>query len=114
MSVRGQNNEAWLKRWRDGACPIHGRGFVVDTSASAAAATAGPADAFVRVRCAVDECDVRAARWPGTDEHHASFGFLAGPDNVRALLAKAGDVDASSPAPGKRARMVRISYRLEE
>jgi len=107
MSVRGQNNEAWLSRWRDGACPVHGTGFVVDTHAPAA-------EGYVAVRCAVDECDVRAAQWPGKDENHASFGFIAGPEPVRALLAKAGDVDAAGDKPGPRARMVRIAYRLEE
>jgi hypothetical protein len=108
MGVRGQNNEAWMSRWRAGTCPVHGKGFVEDATAPAEQ-DAG----FFAERCPEDECDVRVARWPAHDAHHASFGWRAGPEKVRALLIKANDVDPNGPTPGTRARVVRTSYALE-
>ena len=104
MRARGQSQEAWLSRWRDGACPIHGTGFVADVD--------GPDHTVVR--CSKEDCVLRAARWPAQDEHHASFGWIAGPDEIRALFVKAGDIEVDSAKPGRRGRIVRISYRLEE
>ena len=108
--MRGQNNEAWLARWRDGACPVHGRGFLDDDDEVADPVGADVARAL---KCSILECTVRVARWPGADDHHASLGGRAGPEEIRALLVKAGDVDGDSARPGKRARVVRTSYRLE-
>jgi hypothetical protein len=106
MARRGQTKEAWLARWRDGACPVHGRGFLEDLEEGAEAA----ADARRPVRCSVEECVVRAARYAAHDDHHATFGWRAGPDDIRAVLAKAGDIAAEGEAPGPRARLVRFSY----
>ena len=103
--MRGQNNEAWLARWRDGACPVHGRGFVDDGAVTEAG--------FTPVKCSIEECTVRAARWATPDPHRASFGWCAGPDDIKALLVKAGDVDGDSEKAGKRGRVVRFSYALE-
>lgn len=108
MGVRGQNNEAWLKRWRTGNCPVHGRGYVADWDAA-------PADAgFIAERCGIDECDVRVARWPAHDAHHAAFGWRAGPDVIHALLVKAGDVDGNGPTPGRTGHVVRVSWPLPD
>ena len=100
--MRGQSKEAWLARWRDGCCPIHGGGFIADAAGEPA-----------HVRCSNEECAVRASRWPGTDEHHASFGWRAGPEEIRAALVHSNDVAEGSEMPGKSARVVRISYPLE-
>lgn len=109
MGVRGQSHEAWLSRWRDGACPVHGVGFIDDPEAGPAAD-----GGFVAERCPREECSVRVARWPGPDRHHASYGWRDGPEEIRALLAKAGDVEAEGQKPGRRGRVVRISWPLED
>jgi hypothetical protein len=108
VKKRGQSKEAWMSRWRDGACPVHGGGFVDDVAVSPTG------DGPVPVKCSVDECPVRATRYAAGDAHHASFGWRAGPDEIHALLAKAGDVAPEGDQPGLRARRVRTSYALEE
>ena len=108
MKLRGQTTDKRLARWRDGACPIHGRGFVDDKDADV-----GNSE-WTSVRCSVIECDVRAARWPGIDEHHASFGWRSGPAEVHAILVHAHDIAPEGPKPGTGARIVRTGYRLEE
>ncbi|HEY4222283.1 MAG TPA: hypothetical protein VGO62_13095 [Myxococcota bacterium] len=95
-----------MARWRDGACPVHGLGFVDDAAA--------PASEQARaMKCGHLECTVKVARFPGPDDEHASFGWREGPDEIRALLAKAGDIAAEGDRPGKRARTVRTTYALE-
>ncbi len=106
MSIRGQHNEAWLKRWRMGCCPVHGGGFVDDVNAELHA----PA---LAQRCHIDDCDVRTVRWPGPDAQHASFGWRAGPEPIRLLLVKAADISADDAKPGARGRLVRVDYALE-
>lgn len=68
----------------------------------------------MRVMCSVADCTVRAIRYAAGDAHHASFGWKEGPDEIRALLAKAGDVAAEGTEPGPRARRVRWSYDIEQ
>lgn len=57
---------------------------------------------------------MRAVRYAAGDAHHASFGWRAGPEEIHALLAKAGDIASEGEEPGPRARRVRTSYPLEE
>jgi hypothetical protein len=109
MKKRGQSNETWMSRWRDGACPVHGGGFVEDKEAMAKQPVGVP----MRVMCSVAECDVKAVRYAAGDANHASFGWRAGPENIHALLAKAGDIAPEGTEPGPRARRVRTSYDLE-
>jgi hypothetical protein len=113
MSIRGQNPEAWRARWRSGSCPVHGTGFV-DVEADGVAVTAHDGAAGYRVqRCANAECAVRVARFAGKDDHHASFGWLAGADDVKAALVKAGELAADGPRPGKFSGEPRVSYPIE-
>ncbi len=90
-----------MARWRDGCCPVHGGGLVDDDAGDGL------------VRCSVEECTVRAKRFAAGDAYHASFGWREGPEEIRALLAKAGDIAAQGDEPGPRARRVRTSYSLE-
>ena len=109
MKKRGQSNETWMSRWRDGACPVHGGGFIDDKEAMEKLAAGVP----MRVMCSVAECSVRAIRYAAADAHHASFGWRAGPEEIHALLAKAGDIALEGTEPGPRARRVRTSYDIE-
>lgn len=109
MSIRGQTPETWRARWRKGTCPIHGTGFVdVD-----GVARADGAASYVAQRCVGEECTVQVARFAGKDAHHASFGWLAGPDDVKAALVKAGEVAAEGVRAGKFSREARVSYPIE-
>jgi hypothetical protein len=107
MSRRGQGKDQWFARWRTGNCPVHGVGFLDDKE--------GPAiGGALRTKCPREECTVVVAQWPGKDKHHAKLGWVAGPDEIKAVLVKAGDIDESSPAPGRNAAMVRMSYPVED
>lgn len=115
MSIRGQNPEAWRARWRLGTCPVHGVGFVDVVGADGVAVEGVDGAASYRSQmCPREECVVRVARFAGHDEHHASFGWLAGGDDVRASLAKSGEIAADGVRPGKWAKVTRVSWRLEE
>ena len=109
MSVRGQNPEAWCARWRKGMCPVHGAGLVDDDGAAAPSPEDG-----VAAHCPREACTVRACRWPGKDDAHSFFGWLAGPDDARQALVRGGDIEADGPRPGSHARSVRTAWRLDE
>lgn len=116
MSIRGQNPETWRARWRKGTCPIHGTGFVDDVGRDGGAALADGAASYVAQRCvgqAGEECAVRVARFAGKDEHHATFGWISGPDDVKAALVKAGEIAAEGVRAGKWGKEIRTSYPLE-
>jgi hypothetical protein len=104
MAIRGQNPDAWLSRWRQGCCPVHGVGFIDEKGATVAGAIA--------VMCPRDECPVRATQWPGKDASHALFGWRAGPDDIKRALSR-GDI-ADDGRPGAHARSVRIAWPLED
>ena len=148
MGIRGQNSEAWLSRWRQGDCPVHGVGLSADhvhtpaaPAAPAAAADANVdsddedgngddasedadggdhedgdgddgADHSVAVGCPREGCTVLACQWPGKDGSHSFFGWLAGPDEIRAALAHGGDIATEGPRPGHHARSVRTAWPL--
>ncbi len=125
MSIRGQNPEAWRARWRTGTCPVHGVGFADVKSADVKSAgdeqsedeadeVSDGAASYRLQMCPREDCQVRVARFAGHDEHHASFGWVAGGDDIRAALAKAGEIAAEGVRPGKWGRVTRVSYRLEE
>lgn len=109
MSARGQTPEAWIARWQTGACPVHGTGCVARDDEPPVA------DGYRVARCAraADGCTVQVALWPGKDAHHARLGWLAGPDDVRAALVKAGQIQADGAGPGRWARETRTSWPLE-
>ena len=110
MAVRGQNPEAWLARWRQGSCPVHGLGLI-ETSHEPRDVNADAG--FVRTQCPHEDCLFEASRWPGKDRWHNLFGWLGGPDDIHAALLKANDVDAEGK-PTRWARQARTAYRLEE
>jgi hypothetical protein len=111
MSIRGQSADAWRGRWRQGTCPIHGKGFVDDLDAAAAPTIAGAPGGGVAVRCPDPGCVVRATQWAGKDALHAFFGMSAAPDELRTALAQSGDIDHQTSArPGAHARAVRVGW----
>lgn len=114
MSVRGQTPEAWLARWRRGDCPVHGGGMVDEEAAPNAVDEHGGAAEGRAARCARAECSLRACRWPGKDASHSFFGWLAGPEEIRAALAGAGDIEDGGPRPGHHARSVRTAWPLPD
>lgn len=103
MSIRGQSPDAWIARWRKGTCPVHGVGFP--------GAPDGPFDGSTTARCSREECPVVVAFWRGKDARHAKLGLVDGPDDVRAALTKALEIDGAKP--GRRAVDVRTSWPLE-
>ena len=114
MSIRGQSPDAWRGRWRQGTCPIHGKGFVDDKDNPAPAKTAGVDESYLEVKCPDPECTLRATQWPGKDQHHSFFGLRAGSDALRTALTQSGDIDReTSSRPGAHARTVRTSWPLE-
>ena len=114
MSIRGQSPDAWRGRWRQGTCPIHGKGFVDDKDNPAPAKTAGVDESYLEVKCPDLECTLRATQWPGKDQHHSFFGLRAGSDALRTALTQSGDIDReTSSRPGAHARTVRTSWPLE-
>ncbi len=115
MSIRGQSPDAWRGRWRQGACPIHGKGFIDDAESTAPPQPAGVLDVFVHVRCPDPECTLRATQWPGKDEQHSFYGLRDGVDVIRVALTESGDIDyQASTRPGAHARSVRTSWPLNE
>lgn len=108
MGVRGQSKEAWFKRWRTGTCPVHGLGFTEDKDE--AALQAASAEGFVAERCPNAECTVRVATWDLEDARFKAFGWRAGPEEIRAVLVKAKDIDSASTEPGAQGRPVRVWY----
>ena len=95
-----------MARWRKGTCPIHGVGFVVDKEAAG-----GPQ--LQSERCPKDECVLRVTLSPGKDAWHGFYGWRAGPDEIRAVLVRAGDLQDDG-RPGHYARSVRTGYPLSE
>lgn len=122
MKVRGQHTNAWLSRWRQGTCPIHGRGLVERPQPADAAnaddddfdGDAEVAEQMVEVACTKDACTVVVAQWPGKNQWHSLWGWLEGPDDIHAALVKAGDIPPEGPRPGHQARMVRTGWPLGE
>jgi hypothetical protein len=106
MGIRGQGPEAWVARFRQGNCPIHGLGLVAANDA------VDGADG-VDVRCTHEECAFLARRFPGRDRHHHRFGWSDGPDDVRAALRKA-NVIGDDGRPTRFAADTRTSYPLED
>ncbi len=110
MAVRGQNPEAWLARWRQGSCPIHGLGLIdvggepLDSDAEAGC---------VRVHCPHEDCLFQAGRFPGKDRWHNLFGWVDGSQEIHAALLKANDIDEEGK-PTRWAKQARTAYRLEE
>lgn len=105
MGVRGQGPDAWLARWRAGDCPVHGVGC--------AGSDEVVAEGYKVASCTREGCDVVVAQWPGRDQHHAKHGWIAGPEEIRAALVKAGQIEASGPKPGRWADDARVSWPLE-
>ena len=103
MKVRGQTPESWLSRWRKGMCPVHGVGCIEEVQD----------ESFIVAACAREECDIVIALWPGKDEHHKLQGWLEGPANVRAALAKVGEIEGEGPRPTRWSTQVRTSWPLE-
>jgi hypothetical protein len=102
MTIRGQNHDAWIARWRAGNCPVHGIGC--------ASAPAEKGAAYRVATCRKDGCSVVVSLWPGRDAHHAKLGWIAGPEDVHASLVKSGQIDAEGPGPGRFALDVRLSW----
>ncbi len=107
MKVRGQNSEAWRSRFRQGTCPIHGRGLVEKD-------TAKDDNVQVEICCTKEDCDFSASQWAGKDRHHSRLGWISGPENVKAALVASSDIREDSAEPGFEARMVRTSWPLGE
>jgi hypothetical protein len=104
MGIRGQGPDAWLARWRAGDCPVHGVGCVAPDESDGE---------YTLAACAKEECGLVMALWPGKDEHHAKPGWVAGPEEIHAVLAKAGQIEAEGPRPGRWAADARVSWPLE-
>jgi hypothetical protein len=114
MGVRGQSNEAWLKRWREGLCPVHGIGFVPDAAAEADATPRADNMPWPE-RCPDSECVVQVSRWPDdSDKHHGRYGWRGGPAPICALLIKSSNIAADGDAPGRYAKRVRVSYPIDD
>jgi hypothetical protein len=117
MGVRGQSPEAWVSRWRKGDCPIHGLGLVpVDAAVDDgdnSRASGRDNTAAVAVHCTHEECDFHANRFAGRDRYHHRFGWVAGPDNIRAALRKANAIDDDG-APSRWTADTRTSYPLQD
>lgn len=105
MSIRGQSPDAWLARWRAGDCPVHGVGCAANDDVTD--------DGYKVAACTREGCIVVMALWPGKDEHHAKPGWIAGPEEIHASLAKAGQIEAEGPKPGRWAADARVSWPLE-
>lgn len=116
MGVRGQSPEAWVSRWRQGNCPIHGLGLMpVVASVDDGDSRAHGRDntVAVEVHCTHEECDFHAARFAGRDRYHHRFGWVTGPDTIRAALRKANAIDDTG-APSRWAADARTSYPLDD
>ena len=119
MSRRGQTPQTRMARWWDGLCPIHGLGLVTPAGE---APPPPPPDRWYRaeepvgavVACPHEECDLRATLWPGKDQFHSRFGWSSGPDEIKAMLLKANEINVDDNKPGRSARHIRTSFRLEE
>lgn len=116
MKVRGQNPNAWVARWRQGTCPVHGRGLAAKEADPETVGEPGQVeeDQSVEVYCSHDECELRANQWPGKDRWHSVFGWAEGPDKIKAALVKAGEVEADGPSAGRWAKNVRTSWPMGE
>ncbi len=120
MKVRGQHSTAWLSRWRQGTCPIHGRGLVERESSHAEHADDDDDDdldaeeSMVEVACTKEGCTIVVAQWPGKNRWHSVWGLIDGPEEIRTALAKGGDIPSEGHRPGHQARMVRTSWPLGE
>ena len=112
MTRRGQDTDTRLARWRDGSCPIHGLGLATPRRPLPSTTASAP-DAVI-VACPHEECTLVAVQWPGKDRFHSLFGFIAGPDDLKAMLLKAHEIEDDTDRPGRSARQVRTSYQLEE
>ena len=113
MGVRGQNPEAWVARFRQGTCPIHGTGFVVITKDGKVDVDE---DGRENVRCINTEpgpCTVLARRWSGKDAFHHRFAWVAGPEDIRLALRKGNDIDDEGK-PTRWSREARTSYPVED
>ena len=119
MSRRGQTPQTRMARWWDGLCPIHGLGLVTPAGE---APPPPPPDRWYRaeepvgavVACPHEECDLRATLWPGKDQFHSRFGWISGPEEIKAMLLKANEINVDDNKPGRSARHIRTSFRLEE
>jgi hypothetical protein len=105
MSIRGQNHDAWIARWRVGSCPVHGLGC----SKTGEKNKAG----YQVAACQKDACTVVIALWPGRDGYHAKLGWIAGPDDVHTSLVRSGQIENEGPNPGRFALDVRMSWPIE-
>ena len=120
MSRRGQDTQTRMARWWDGTCPIHGLGLVTPPGE---APPPPPPDRWYRaedpvsgavVACPHEECTLRVSQWPGKDRFHSRFGWIGGPDEIKAMLLKTNEITADDDKPGRSARQVRTSFQLEE
>lgn len=108
MARRGQSASAWVERFIDGRCPIHGLGLVVVDAAVADNAVVGNA-----VVCPHEECDFGARRFPGKKPHHHRFAWTGGRDDVHAALRKANVIDDAG-APTRFVNEARTSYPMAD
>jgi hypothetical protein len=106
MKVRGQNPNAWRARWQQGNCPVHGLGL----SASSEEDSSADASKGYEVFCSHEECELRAWQWPGKDRFHSRFGWVSGPEEVKAALVKASEIVEEGTSPGRYARDVRTAW----
>ena len=117
--TRGQDTEARLARWRKGNCPIHGLGLVTPPGAAPPPQppkrTKNPMPVTSSIlHCPDEECDLEVSVWPGKDAYHGLLGWKIGPQELKAILVKANEVQAEGEEPGRSARSVRIAWPLEE
>ena len=108
MARRGQSAGAWVERFTDGRCHIHGLGLVVVDADVDDNAVIGNA-----VACTHEECSFVARRFPGRKPHHHRFAWTGGPDDIHAALRKANVIDDSG-APTRFVNEARTSYPLGE
>jgi hypothetical protein len=106
MAKRGQSSGAWVSRFIDGSCPIHGLGLVVVDADVDDNPVVGNA-----VRCVHEECSFVARRFPGRDAYHHRFAWTGGPDEIRAALRKANVIDDDG-VPTRFVKEARTSYPL--
>ncbi|MCP4499273.1 MAG: hypothetical protein GY822_04815 [Deltaproteobacteria bacterium] len=107
MKVRGQSSEAWRARFRQGTCPVHGRGLVERSGSD-------DDGGQLEIYCTKEECDFAASQWSGKDRYHSRLGWVSGPEKVKAALVTSSDIREDSNEPGFEARMIRTSWPLGE